>query len=331
MSGAASDEDQPDDVVTVESDSAGRKVFHIEPKNADPAKRRRYTRAEVNERMNQIAEAMDAPDRLMQQVTQNAMGPALTKVLAQNDSMTKFIGDMVKSPAIAALAATGPFDKIAKGFVPPIATGIDWASMVPPVSAKLAGMGLPSSVMGLDWASMVPPSSAELAGLGLPSDLVQNLGIFDGVQAASGLAAISSQFAGVRDDFDERFLSEFAGVLPAPSSMAEWQPTDHAWLDLPPNPVYETNETLRELVKATAEDRDRLQREREEEKALDAAREATRQQEREEEKARDAAQKAELASERAANRRLTNINTGLALVSTIGTVVSVVLAAIALH
>ncbi|RDH95040.1 hypothetical protein DEU32_1145 [Curtobacterium sp. AG1037] len=256
MSGAASDEDQPDDTVTVESDTADRKVFHIEPKNADPAKRRRYTRAEVNERMDQIAEALDAPDRLMQQVTQNAMGPALTKFLAQNDSMTKFIGDMVKSPTIAALAATGPFDKVAKGFVPPIATGIDWASVAPPVSVKLAGMDLPSSLMGVDWASMVPPSSAKLAGLGLPSHLVDNLGIFDGVQATSGLAAISSQFAGVRDDVDERFSSEFAGALPASSSMVEWQPTDHAWLDLPPNPVHETNARMGELVEILRAERE---------------------------------------------------------------------------
>jgi len=236
MSGAAN-VDQPDDMVTVESDAADRKVFHIEPKNADPAKRRRYTRTEVSERLDRIAESLDVPDRLMQQLTKNPISPALTSALEQNASMQKFATNfMENSAAMTALAdMTRPYDKIAQAIGPKIPSGIDWASITPSVSVNLPG---------------------NLLGTGMAPSVVKGLGIFDGVKAVSSLGKISPRFAEILDDLEEHLPSKFASVHPASTPVAEWKPADLVMPDLAPNPVHETNERIGELVEILRAERE---------------------------------------------------------------------------
>lgn len=294
MNGAASSEDQPDDVVTVESDAPGRKGFDIEPENADAAKHRRYTRSEVDERIDRIAESLGAQDPLMQQLTKNPVSPALPRALSQNASMMKFAtAFMGSSPAMTALAGmTRPYDKIARAIGPKIPMGIDWASVVPPVSAKFAG---------------------SLLGAGLMPSAAKGLGVVDGVNAIGGLGGTSSPFAKAQDDLEERFAGRFAGALPASSLVVGRSPVDLVMPDLPPNPAHETNQQLRELLAETRAERDQMQRERDEEKARDAAREVQR------------------GLERKADRRTNAISLTVGVVGALGTVAGIVVAIIALR
>lgn len=226
MSAAAGDEDQPDNMMTVESDAMDRKVVHIQPKNADPSKRSRYTRAEVNERMDRLAESVDGPEPLMQELAKNAVSPAFASALAQNASLAKFATDFtMNSPAMVALSEMArPYDKIAKVFGPTIPMGFDWASIV--------------------------------SGSGLGTGAVNGLGVFNGVKGLSGLGGISPRFAETLDDLEEHFPSKFAGMIPASTPMDEWRPTDVVLPDLGPNPVHETNARVGELVEILRAERE---------------------------------------------------------------------------
>jgi len=290
MSGAPSSEDRPGDMVTAEIDATDRKVFHIKPKNADPAKRRTYTRSEVNERMDRIAESLDAPDRLVQRLIKDPVSPALTSARAKNASMLKFATNFPANSAVMTALAdmTRPYDKIAKAIGPNIPMGIDWGSVVPPISVKV-----PGNLLG--------------------ASLVKGLSAFDGMKGVAGLGGISSRFAEALDDLEERYPSKFAGIVPAVSStVAERRHTDFAMPELPPHPAHETNKQLRELLAITRVERDQLQRDREEEKARDAEREAQRRR------------------ERKSDRRITVVSVAVGVVGTIAGVVGTVAAVLAL-